>query len=155
MRHLATDILTRIRVLVGSAGLTIGGQAVAVTRMPEAPPYALDPERGDYPLVALEVAGQSAETGLDVGHQQGEAVRINVYVVAHASNVDGHPTISSPWEYVRRGAEAVDDTLSAAGPRWGIEGVVMTRWTDAGPYDEELAQGLWAYRTTWEVLCAT
>jgi hypothetical protein len=155
MTHRVDAILTGVRALLG-AGLTVGGTALTPTRFPETPPLGLEADASLYPMVCLEPSGEERRPDWEGGKDPTLRFELALHFVAHRDNITAHPTISSPYEYVRKGAAAVDTVLTAAGARWGLTGVVNTEWQASSPNEAatDPEQGLWVYSTTWEVTYA-
>jgi hypothetical protein len=150
---LTDTILAALRAALDD-GLTIGGTATPVTRLPEVPPLATETDDAQYPLICLEVGGSSRDVSWGAGKSAWRRTSFTMHFVAHRTNVVAHASIHSPYEYARKGAAAIDAVLDALGGGWGVTGVTLADWEasdyNAGASDPE--QGLWVWSTTWSVV---
>ncbi len=150
MASAVDSVLAGVRGLLTSAGLSLEGQTLTLSRLPEQPPLGTIYEDSDYPLVTLEPSS-SIRGEYQAGKTCSTAISLSLSFVAHASNLDAHPTIRSPWEYARKGVEAVNTVLREAGADWGLEHVILAEWQESGFDTASEEQGLFAWSTTWRV----
>ncbi len=148
------DILAKVRAACTS--VTIGSTATGISRFPEMPPIMEEQNDLYFPMLSVEV--ESVERiSRDWGTAIVPAVRMTLalHFAAHNTNIDNHPTIKAPWEYARKGSEAVDNVLDALGMHWGLATYVQfAQWLSA-ERNADLSdpdQGLWVHTSHWEIV---
>ena len=126
-----------------------------MTRFPERPPVAENLVAAYYPMVSLEIM-EEVDASDEFGTVQQPATRLTLalHFCCIGANVAAHTSLESPWEYARKGAEAVDTNLDNLGKTWGLADVIRTKWQAAGPSVDEsdVEQSFYVYSSAWEVI---
>ncbi len=142
------NLLAGVRGILGTAVLSIDGTTLQLSKFPEQPPLGMIYDSTDYPIITLEPSGVSRGS-FQRGKSCSTIISLGLGFVLHLDNLDAHPTVRSPFEYARKGAEAVDAALAAE--IRSLSNVLSAEWQEAGFDSGDEGQKLYAWRTTWAV----
>lgn len=139
--------------------LVLSEGTVTLRAMPEAPLYAFPDRLARFPLVALQVVDEKPHAFPEVESVRTLSVGVTV-AIGFVARLDDMASVglSSPVEYVRKVAGAIDTRLQGT-PDLGGTYMLKTSWLGSAPFsdpEEELRRrGLTAHVTLWEFIFGT